>query len=488
MIALARKLNLSRKSVSKIGLAAFAVVARSMQQVAQLVITLLAARFLLPAEYGVYALAIVFMLLIQLMTYTGFYSFIINSKEPEESLLPTTLWLIMGLSLAASVVIGLLAYPLQWLYDSPDLGLVLLLLIAAQPFASYTAWASAVLLRRRQINANFRIMFAQNVAAMVVGIALLIYWESIFALVAYRWSRVIIGLVLYWAVGARPPNLGWSTKLAKKAAGFSGGLYGARFLTFLSRSSSDLMLGLFFGTHEVGLYRFGNRVASGATDVLSQPLSNFSTTQFGAAARGERDLQKVMNRYAGSFALLIAMVGAGIIVFAREAVSLFFQPAYLDAVLVTFAIAVAKSVGIGAMMFDTTFAAVDRTGFVAKYNVFFLLATVAVVLVTTPFGLSALAWGQAAWALANTAIIFALIHRMTPVDMRRPTMLFAGGLALAAVYGVLVIGARYALDLVVPMDEWMRFLAGFGIAVVLAPVILFIAARLRIFSLEIFAG
>ena len=210
-------------------MALFAFMARSLQQISTLVITFLAAAFLLPAEYGVYALSIVFIMLLQTLTYTGFYQFVVTSSHPDDEVLSTSFWLITGLSCAASLLLALAAYPLEWLFDADQLGTVILLLAISQPFSSFGAWASAALLRRGAVNTNFVVMFAQNLISLIGGALLLIAWESLFALVAFRYIRVFVGLTLYLIVGARFPGFHFKRSLAKKATAFSGGLYGSRF-------------------------------------------------------------------------------------------------------------------------------------------------------------------------------------------------------------------------------------------------------------------
>ena len=208
--------------------ALFAFTARSLQQASTLLVTLLAARILPPAQYGIYSLGIVFIVLVQTMTYTGFYQFILTTKDDDKAVLSTCFWMIVGLVSLASLGLALAAFPLEWIFQAKPLGTVLLLLALIQPLASIGAWSSAAMLRRGEIMRNFTVMFAQNLVALVGGVLLLWFWHSIYALVAFRYLRVMTGAVLYAALGRDRPQLLFRKDLARKATAFSGGLYGSR--------------------------------------------------------------------------------------------------------------------------------------------------------------------------------------------------------------------------------------------------------------------
>lgn len=140
----------ARASRGRRGAAAiFAFVARATQQLSTFVITLLAARFLTPADYGVYALGIVFVTLIQTLSYTGFYHFIVTAREDDRAVEATSFWLLAALSVAASALLALAAPQIAAVLHAPELCRVLQLLALVQPVAGLGAWYSAVLLRRQ---------------------------------------------------------------------------------------------------------------------------------------------------------------------------------------------------------------------------------------------------------------------------------------------------------------------------------------------------
>ena len=475
--------NTSKRS----GRAMFAFLARSLQQISTLAIMLVSATFLDAAEFGVYSLGIIFMMLVQAMTYTGFFHFTITSNAPDDEVLSTSFWLIIGLATAASVLLAVLAYPIAWVFSADELGPVTLLLALSQPGASFLAWASAALMRQGRVNVNFQVMFWQNLASLIGGVAMLWYWQSIYALVAYQYMRVGLGFVMYVLVGVKFPGFKYSKELARIAISFSGGLYGSRALNFFSKYAADLLLGLFYTPTDVGLYRFGNRVATGITESFVQPMGNFAIASFGAIARTTREFERPLEQYMGAMGLMTGMLSAIIIVYAEEALIYLF-PAYVGALMVTYAMALRGVVGMGRWMMEPVFSGFGETKWVMQCNLVAAVTSLVAVFAAFPLGLEGMAWSQAVVNVGHT--IFALYLMQTKAGLRvgRAVRLFLIGILLAAVYG----GVLEIIWLVVLSQSSLApltmLVCGGISAAVLAPVFLAIGVRLNVFTLDIFAG
>lgn len=468
--------------------AAFAFSARSLQQVSTLAITLLAARYLAPADYGIYSLGVVFVILVQTLTFTGFYQFILTAREDDAGVLSTCFWLILGTVSAASAAMALGASAVEQALHAPRLASVLVLFALVQPLASVGAWSSAALLRRGAVTLNTAIVFTQNLVALVGGAALLWAWQSLYALVAFRYLRVVTGAGLYALFARDRPALAFSPALARRALAFSGGLYGARGLDFLARYGADLMLGMLHSPAAVGLYRFGNRVATGATDTLAQPMAIFAATQFGAAARNDQPLDAVLARFAGSIALLCGLVGATIIVVADIAVPLLFDPAYTAALAVTYAMAIRGAAGLGQVLIEPAFAAAGRTGWVMMFNFASAAMAILALLATAPWGLAALAWGQVLVVLTSSAGAFALLGWRAGIAVGPAVRNYGGALAIAGLYGLALWIVRHVVIAPLHAPPVLALLAVLGVATCVSCLALIGANRLGILRFDAFAG
>lgn len=461
--------------------------ARSLQQIAQFFVTLLAARFLLPAEYGIYTLAVVFVSLAQTLTYTGVFHFIVSHKGEERIVLDTSFWMIAGLGVGGAAVLALAAPFIADLYDAPDLKQVLWLLALIQPFAAYGAWASAVLLRRNRMQLHFGIMIAQNLLALVGGVALLVSWKSLFALVIFRYVRVISGAVLYIFAGRLWPGFRFRASVASEALRYASALYGTRFLNFLSNYGADLVLGLAFSTAEAGLYRFGNRLASAAVDIVAQPMRSFAISQFGAANRSNEPFGPLLQRFYGAMLLLTGIVAASVVVLADDAVNVLFQPSYAAALGVVYALAIRAVLGLGNSMVEPVLSAKGHTHAVMRHHLIWTIVQMAAITLLVPFGLVPLAFGQAAVIAAASMAGFALISKRVNAPFRPVGMTLGATAALVLTFGVVSwsIISFASLDDPIMLSGLLIEGAVLGLVVLVA---LLVAYRLRLLDLRVFGG
>ncbi|MEM6938797.1 MAG: oligosaccharide flippase family protein [Pseudomonadota bacterium] len=467
--------------------AALSIVGQSAQQLSGFVITLLAAGFLSAAAYGTYTLAVVFVEFVVMLTYTGFFHFVVTSDANKDAVLPTVFWVMLGIGVAGGGLMIAFAEPLAQVFQTPDLAPVLTLLGLMQPFAAGISWGAACLIRAGQMRRYFQILIVANAFALLAGSVLLIYWQSLYALIAYRAVRLGFSLCLYSLVVPKLPRLRFDLAVFRAAWRYALGLYGARTMTFFSTFGADLALAYVFSTAEAGLYRFANRLALSTVDIIAQPLRSFSLKSFGAAARHAQPLTPVFDLFfpaalllTGGFALTVFVLGGALV----EAL---FRPEYLAAVAAVQALSLRAAGRVGQNMVEPTFSATKRTQMPFYHNLLFAMAMLLLVVLVAPFGFVALAWSQAALQIAAVPFALWMIARFSPVDVAssfaragRAVWLLAGyGCGLWLVWQIL---ARTRIS-----PETAMILGGSS-ALCLGAATCVAAHRLGILSPHLFAG
>jgi O-antigen/teichoic acid export membrane protein len=396
---------------------AIAFLGRTSQQVFTVVLVLIAAAFLSPAEYGVYTLATAFAILLQTFTYTGFYQFIVREEDPLGTLLDTCFWCMMAVaSIGAGVLFGAAPF-LSSAFNAPNFSTVLSVLALDQVLGTPIAWISAVMIRRQQLRQLYAIMLIQNILSFIAGLIFLLMWQSVFALLAYRLTKTGLGIIIYFTYNRAFPGLEVSLALALSAFRYASGLYGSRVMSFLSQYCGDLLLGLMFTTAEAGLFRFGNRVATGITDVIIQPIRSFALSQFGAAQRRREDFVAIYARFASTTLMLLGITCIAIALLVGPAVHAFLAPRFFEAIGVTHALCVARAATIGGMFVEPILSARGKT---ASY--FFLTTASAVIAIAAtvlaaPLGLLAVAWSQSVAMVMSGALGMVFIARHMPAPL-----------------------------------------------------------------------
>ena len=239
-------------------------------------------------------------------------------------------------------------------------------------------------------------MTIQNLLSFFAGLAFLVYWQSVFALLAYRLVKTALGLVLYFGHERVFPNLKFSPSLAWMAFRYASGLYASCIMNFLYQYGADLLLGLAFSTAEAGLFRFGNRVATGVTDVIIQPVSSFALTQFGAAQRRGEDFSEIYTRFASTTLMLLGITCIAVALLVGPAAHAFLEPSFFAAVGVAHAFCAGRALAVGQIFAEPILSARGNTASFFLYTTAVVAITIAAIALAAPFGLLAVAWGQAA--------------------------------------------------------------------------------------------
>lgn len=467
--------------------AAISMIGLSSQQIASFVITLLAAGFLTPTEYGVYTLAIVFVEFVIALTYTGYFHFLINSKEDDDTVLSTMFWMMVGIGTLGGTALFIGAPFIAQIFDAPELAPMLRWFGLLQPFASIIGWASAALNRGQLMRRYFMILAASNIGGLIVGCVVLILWQSLFALIVYRAMRIALGLVMFAMAVPSWPRLRFSTDMAKRATRYAGGLYGSRMLNFFSQFGTDLVLAFLFSTAEAGLYRFANRLAAATVDIIAQPLRSYALNRFGHAARNERPLDPIYARFLGAMVFLMGGFAVTIVVLGGPIVETLFQPEYLAALGALYALAFRAAALSNNHLIEPVFAARHNTKVGMYHNLFWTSIMVASIVLFSPLGFEKLAAAQAVITLFTSGAAVYVIHRWGKIEVSGAMRNAGVALIILAVYGALLTIGWQVISTNMGTTATTLGL-GFGFALLLAPPTIFAAIKLKVLDLSIFAS
>ncbi|MBI2924461.1 MAG: lipopolysaccharide biosynthesis protein [Verrucomicrobia bacterium] len=235
-------------------------------------VTLILAALLKPADFGLVAMAMVYVAFLEMVLGFGLNAAIIRKKDLTPSHLSSIFWLIVGASaVLVGLSIGLSGYWAAW-SKMPELKLVVIALSAGIPIQGLTTVQQAVLQRRM----DFRRLAIRNNGALIsgalVGIALALSGFGVWALVFQTLTKELVALILLWTVGDWRPQLTFSTAHARELLGFSSKVFLANLAHFVQSQSDALMLGLFYGPAAVGVYRLSDRLVAMALKLLTRSV------------------------------------------------------------------------------------------------------------------------------------------------------------------------------------------------------------------------
>jgi PST family polysaccharide transporter len=414
--------------------------------------SLVLARLVKPADFGLLAMAAVFTRFIDLVRDMGTGAGIIQARDAEDPLLSSVFWANAGLGAASSVLLFEAAPFAAELFREPRLAPVLRVLSVAPSIAAPTVVHSNLLMRRLQWQRLATVEFFGVLAGGVTGITLAWRGYGVWSLVWQSLGNVVVVSAGLWLATAWRPSFLFDTTAMRSVAGFSVNLTGFYVLNYFVRYADNLLIGRYLGARDLGWYDLAYRM-------MLLPLQ-YVATAFGRAvfpiyARIQEDRLRLGRAYLkvlGAVALLAFPMMFGLAVISRPLVIVALGTAWLPvaSLLIVFG-------PLGALQAITTSAAgvyqaVGRTDLLFRWTAIAGVLTVGGFVAGLRFGILGVA---SAYALVSCVLAWPLLR--VPLDLV--------DLSVADVLGVIRAPLMAALTMTVGVLATRLLLPGASISI-----------------------
>jgi len=270
-------------------------IAQACKQVCQFVITMILVRILAPHEFGLIAMANVFIGLATLFLEMGIGNALIQRKEISEEHLSSAFWLNMALG-AVFMVVTFLASPwIAMFYGRPEL-VPIMKLLSLSFIVSAAAIVQQSLLMR---DMDFRSLMIRDIAAVALsgalGIVLALKGHGVWSLVFQILFLFVLNNLFLWTFSHWRPRLVFSKNAVADLMGFGLNMTGFQIVNYFARNVDQLLIGRFLGAQSLGCYAM-------AYKLMLFPVQNISwvitRVMFPAFSKIQIDLPRVAENYA----------------------------------------------------------------------------------------------------------------------------------------------------------------------------------------------
>lgn len=280
---------------------------RVISQGSSLILLVLGAQFLTPAEFGAYALATLTLALINVFLYSGAYEHLLKTQDVGADG-PTVLSVKLFYAVLSAILLLSVGRVLLGFDDLAQLGF-LLQIFAVVPLMSCTsAWREAAYLRvPSHLPRYFQLTLFRDGVALLLAIAWLIAGWGLWALVLHRVTLALIGALLFGWVERPLPLPDWRLSQVGQLLRKTSALTGSRLLSFFGNNGVDMVVGVFLSPAAVGLYRMASRMAIALYDVIAQPLVKYAWVHMASERRQGRTGRDVLRRSQAASLLLMGL-------------------------------------------------------------------------------------------------------------------------------------------------------------------------------------
>ncbi len=295
-----------------------------------LISTLILVRLLLPADFGVVAMAMSFVALLELLAAFGFDVALIRNQGTDRKDYDTAWTLNVLLGLAVAVLMVSLSTTLAGFYREPALGTVIAVLAIGSALQGFENIGVVAFRKELDFAREFRFQVSKKIVSFAVTIPLAFmlrsFWALVIGIVAGRCANVLLS---YWVHPYRPR---FSLAARGDLLHFSKWLLINNALNFLRERTSDFVIGRTGGARSLGLFNVSYEVANLPTTELVMPINR---AVFPAYARIAGDADAMRASFAaviGVIALFAVPAGTGIAAVAHVLTPVVLGARWLDAV------------------------------------------------------------------------------------------------------------------------------------------------------------
>lgn len=282
------------------------------RQLTTSLVTFLLAALLTPEDFGLVAIALAYVLLLQTLLQQGVIPALVHKPSLDGTDLDTAFWTVVASSLALTGLSWVLAPVYADLLGLPELTQILRVLSIVLPVQGLVVVQEALL--RREL--DFRPLAVRTnisvVAGGVAGVSLALWGAGVWALVAQQVVTPVIGLVAMWALSSWRPGARWSRAAAQTLLAYTGLSSLSGIGVFLGRNGDAFLIGLLLNPLVVGLYRLAARLLETVLEVTVRAMQGVSLPGLASHQEDPRALADRMRAlYRGS--TLLSLPGLAVL-------------------------------------------------------------------------------------------------------------------------------------------------------------------------------
>lgn len=415
---------------------------------AQTVTSIILARLLLPEDFGLLGMALVFTGLVAIFNDMGMGSAIVQKQDLNQKNLSSIFWFNLLIGILA-ILITILAAPLiAHFYGQNSLTMVISVMSVSFLFTSLSMVQNSLLLKELNFKKLTLFEIISTISASILGLSLAYLGYGVWSLVWQNISMTFIYAALIWVTEHWMPELYFNWEDIKPIVGFSSNLSGFNLLNYFARNADYLLIGKFLGATALGYYTL-------AYTIMLFPLSNISSVlskvMFPALSQIQHDNCKFKLFYLKStkyitFASFPLMLG--LFAVADEFILFLFGTKWVPVIFIIKVLSIVGLIQSIVTTIGSIYLSKGRTDWMFRWGIFSSIIVISAIFIGLQWGINGVAICYAIATLVliypNFAIPFRLIDlKFTDFIINLKEEIATGSIMFVIVMAVVTIQRNY---------------------------------------------
>lgn len=294
---------------------------RILAQSVSFVLSIILARILMPNEYGIIAMVMVFINIANVFTSTGFGESLVQKKNADELDFSTVFYCTLGMSVVIYIILFTCAPYIAKFYHTKEIVLVLRILSLKIIMSSIATVQHAYVQKQMMFKKFFFSTLGGTVISGVLGIMLAYAGAGVWALVVQYLINTIIDIMVLFITVPWHPKFLFSLKRAKCLMNFGWKLVLANLINAVYNELRSLIIGRSYSSAALAYYNKGNQIPALAITNIDTAIG---TVVFPAMSEteGKERLKAIGRRAMKTTSYIILPIMIGLIIVSRPLILL----------------------------------------------------------------------------------------------------------------------------------------------------------------------
>jgi polysaccharide biosynthesis protein len=258
------------------------------------IITLVLARILTPADYGLVNMIYIFTVLGTVLLDGGFGQALIQRKNVTRLDASSVFYINLTLSIIIYLVLYFTAPLIASFYKQPSLLLISRVVFTTIPISALCIVQHNLLTKELKVKELTYVSILSSLVSGIIGIWLAYCGFGVWSLVYQTVILQIVRTIALWWFSDWRPCLSFSIKFIRSIWSFSMNLLGVFTLASVFQNIYTLIIGRLYNVNEVGYYNQAFRMQSVASNAI---MSSIQRVAFPAFAKFQDDYQTLQRTY-----------------------------------------------------------------------------------------------------------------------------------------------------------------------------------------------
>lgn len=370
----------------------------------QFIIQIVLARLLLPEEYGLIAIVMVFITLANVFVQSGFNTALIQKKQVDEVDYSSVLYLSLAIAALLYLIIYLSAPFIANFYTQPRLETVLRVLSITLFIGAFSSIQNAFVAR----NMLFKRLFFSSIGAVfvsgIVGIVLAYKGLGVWSLVAQQLTNQLTVVIILWFTVKYRPHLLFSLERIKTLFAYGSKLLASALIDTLYNELRTLIIGKMYTPAMLGFYNRGQQFPQVIVANINGSIQSVMLPALSAHQDNKKRVKDMMRRsiVTSSFFIFPMMIGMAVV--AEPLVKIVLTDKWLSAVpflqifCFSYALMPIHTANLQAIN------AMGRSDIFLRLEIIKKIVGIIILAISLPFGVYVIALGQIFSGIISTFI------------------------------------------------------------------------------------